>query len=96
LPFGFGGIARVGEGIIPGEVILGEHQRLGSNSVILSRTFHRKSEGISEFRASLDLKDEIDKLRFAWKKLQARTAEQQAQDHLRFQEMVKDYVAAKV
>jgi len=39
LPFGFGGIARVGEGIIPGELVLGEHIRLGSSSVILSRTF---------------------------------------------------------
>lgn len=39
LPFGFGGIARIGEGIIPGELVLGEHIRLGSSSVILSRTF---------------------------------------------------------
>jgi hypothetical protein len=37
--FGFGGIARIGDGILPAEYILGEHYRLGSNSVILSRTF---------------------------------------------------------
>jgi len=41
LPFGFGGIARIGEGQLPGELVLGEHLRLGSSSVILSRTFHR-------------------------------------------------------
>ena len=41
LPFGFGGIARVGEGLIPGELVLSEHIRLGSSSVILSRTFCR-------------------------------------------------------
>lgn len=43
LPFGFGGIARIGEGLLPAELILGEHQRLGSQSVILSRTFFHNS-----------------------------------------------------
>ena len=40
--FGFGGIARMDEGTIPGSMILEEHLRLGSGSVILSRTFHRR------------------------------------------------------
>ncbi|MEW6560818.1 MAG: aldolase/citrate lyase family protein [Pseudomonadota bacterium] len=40
--FGFGGIARLDEGLLPGRVVLGEHLRLGSNSVILSRTFNRE------------------------------------------------------
>ena len=39
MPFGFGGIARIGEGDLPSDYILGEHVRLGSTSVILSRTF---------------------------------------------------------
>lgn len=39
VPFGFGGIARIGDGILPADLILGEHMRLGSTSVILSRTF---------------------------------------------------------
>ncbi|XZE55160.1 aldolase/citrate lyase family protein [Planctomycetaceae bacterium SH139] len=43
LPFGFGGIARVGEGLLPAELVLGEHLRLGSQSVILSRTFFHDS-----------------------------------------------------
>jgi 2-keto-3-deoxy-L-rhamnonate aldolase RhmA len=62
LPFGFGGIARVEEGIVPGELVLAEHLRLGSSSVILSRTFHRKSDDISTFKANLDLKHEMDRL----------------------------------
>ncbi len=41
--FGFGGIARLDEGLLPGRVVLGEHLRLGSRSVILSRTFNRES-----------------------------------------------------
>ncbi len=41
LRFGFGGIARLDEGLLPGRAVLGEHLRLGSQAVILSRTFHR-------------------------------------------------------
>ena len=40
--FGFGGIARLDEGLLPGRVVLGEHLRLESSSVILSRTFNRE------------------------------------------------------
>ena len=41
LRFGFGGIARLDEGLLPGRQVLGEHLRVGSSAVILSRTFHR-------------------------------------------------------
>jgi hypothetical protein len=41
LRFGFGGIARLNEGLLPGRAVLGEHLRLGSGAVILSRTFRR-------------------------------------------------------
>ena len=39
LSFGFGGIARVGYGMLPAEYIIGEHYRLGSTAAILSRGF---------------------------------------------------------
>lgn len=39
VPFGIGGIARIGRGILPAEYILAEHIRLGSQAVILSRSF---------------------------------------------------------
>lgn len=39
IPYGFGGIARIGDGMLPAENILTEHYRLGSTSVILSRSF---------------------------------------------------------
>jgi hypothetical protein len=41
LRFGFGGIARLDEGLLAGRDVLAEHLRLGSRAVILSRTFHR-------------------------------------------------------
>lgn len=39
IPYGFGGIAKIGEGTLPAEDILEEHFRLGSSRVILSRSF---------------------------------------------------------
>ena len=39
LPFGFGGIASLTGGLLPGAYVLKEHYRLGSSRVILSRSF---------------------------------------------------------
>lgn len=38
--YGFGGIARLDEGMLPARHILGEHYRLGSSAAILSRSFY--------------------------------------------------------
>lgn len=39
IPYGFGGVGRPGSGTLPAEFIIGEHYRLGSQYVILSRSF---------------------------------------------------------
>ncbi|MFK4785472.1 aldolase/citrate lyase family protein [Fusobacterium sp. MFO224] len=39
ITYGFGGIAQLGKGNLSSEYIIGEHYRLGSNMVILSRSF---------------------------------------------------------
>ena|SRR5690554_2221201 len=39
IPFGFGGIARLGQGTLPAEKVIAEHYRLGSEMAILSRSF---------------------------------------------------------
>jgi len=62
IPYGFGGVGRPGGGMLPANYILGEHYRLGSQCVILSRQFCNAAldhdtiratltEGISELRA---------------------------------------------
>lgn len=61
-PFGFGGIARVGEGLLPAENILGEHVRLGSSAVILSRTFYRPSEEDPQHDAECLFRSELEKI----------------------------------
>ena len=39
IPFGFGGLASLDGGLLPGHMVLKEHYRLSSQSVILSRSF---------------------------------------------------------
>ena len=39
IPYGFGGIAALGKGMLPSEKIIAEHYRLGSTCAILSRSF---------------------------------------------------------
>lgn len=44
IPYGFGGIAKIGEGTLPAEWIVREHYRLGSTVAILSRSFCNAEE----------------------------------------------------
>ena len=44
IPFGIGGIACLGTGLLPAELILAAHLRLGSERVILSRSFTKSIE----------------------------------------------------
>ena len=50
IPYGFGGIASLGKGLLPSEYIIKEHYRLGSTCSILSRSFcnisHIKHMGV--------------------------------------------------
>lgn len=51
IPYGFGGIAKLGGGLLPAEKVIMEHYRLGSTRAILSRSFcdSTKIETITEF-----------------------------------------------
>lgn len=52
IPYGFGGVGRPGSGTLPAEYIIGEHYRLGSQYVILSRSFcnTEKTTDLDEIR----------------------------------------------
>ena len=52
LPFGFGGIASLTGGLLPGAYVLKEHYRLGSSRGILSRSFcnTEKASSMEEIR----------------------------------------------
>jgi HpcH/HpaI aldolase/citrate lyase family len=74
--FGFGGIARLEEGLLPGRDVLAEHLRLGSRAVILSRTFHRSE-------TSRGFETEVAALRATEAQLALRTPQQVRDDAAR-------------
>ena len=62
LPFGIGGIAKLGEGLLPADLILSEHVRLGASCAILSRSFHNNASSLEELKQS-ELGVEIEKIK---------------------------------
>lgn len=89
LAFGFGGIARLDEGLLPGRDVLAEHLRLGSGAVILSRTFHRSD-------STRSFEDEIAALRSAEAALARRTPQQVQADSARIASAIRGIAAAAV
>lgn len=63
ISFGFGGIARIGDGMLPAENIIGEHYRLKSTTVILSRAFKNCSSPDGKPNIDFDFTCEIGKIR---------------------------------
>jgi hypothetical protein len=92
IPFGIGGLARVGEGMLPAELLLAEHVRLGSTWAILSRTFHRQAISVEEIRSQMDFAQEIGKLRQVYSELLSASTE----DLERLHEKVQIGVASVV
>ena len=92
LPFGFGGLARIGEGILPAELILAEHVRLGSSCVILSRTFHRKSESLNDIQSLMCLEEEINKIYSSREALLKRNAMMEERDKNKVAQIVDNII----
>ena len=85
--FGFGGIARLEEGLLPGRDVLAEHLRLGSGAVILSRTFHNSQGGES-------FEQEVAALRATEAALALRKPEQAQADAARIAQAIRAVAAA--
>lgn len=62
-PFGFGGIARIGYGILPAEYIIKEHYRIGSSRAILSRSFCNADKTSDLYQIKSLFEKEIIKIR---------------------------------
>ncbi len=93
-PFGFGGVAAMDTGLLPGAYVLGEHVRLGSDAVILSRSFCRNDVPLDEF--SRIMQEQIAALREREAVLcKSMTAELAADNHKRVCECVDRIVAEK-
>ena len=94
MPFGFGGIARIGEGDLPSDNILGEHVRLGSTSVILSRTF-KGVVGVDKNARKIDLSEEVRKVRNRMEEINKWTVEQHVENRKKIADSV-DFVVNKI
>ena len=88
LRFGFGGIARLDEGLVTGKMVLAEHLHLGSSAVILSRTFYRDDENGLQ-NAGYAFTTELEKLKKSENELSQRSADQINKDQQEFQLAVK-------
>lgn len=75
IPYGFGGVASLGRGLLPAEYVIREHYRLGSTRVILSRSFCNR-----ELNADLD----EGRITFTSRMRQIRAFERECEQHAAF------------
>lgn len=81
ISFGFGGIARIGYGMLPAEYIIAEHYRLGSKAAILSRSFCNADNIQDSDMLSVLFKDGIKNIREFEKKAACYSKEEFALNH---------------
>ncbi len=92
IKYGFGGIGRIGGGLLPADHILAEHVRLGSQMVILSRTFCNTNLIHDLDEISEDFQKGVQDLREAEKKYATYTHDQLIDIHHQVKEKVASIV----
>lgn len=90
--FGFGGIARLGYGMLPAERIIIEHYRLGSKMAILSRSFCNADKVGDLDMIRHIFVDEVAKIRTAEKLFEQYSIEQFKENHKAVKELVNRIV----
>lgn len=95
IPYGFGGVGRIGDGMLKADNIIMEHYRLGSTRVILSRTFCNTELITNLEDIEKTFKENIGNLReFERKILETATIEDFVNNHLETINSVKKVVDA--
>lgn len=95
ITFGFGGIARVGQGQLDSSLILSEHLRLGSEIVILSRDFKGGAEKYEELIEKIDLKAEVLLIKRTLKMLSLQNVVKLLENKKKLKEKVKKILLNK-
>ena len=75
IKFGFGGIAKLGYGVLPAEMVIKEHYRIGSSCAILSRSFCNTNKETDPDEVKRTFIEELGKIR---------QLEREAQAHLEY------------
>lgn len=92
VPFGIGGVARPGQGLLPPERVLGEHVRLGSSAAILSRSFHGGASKLEDLLAA-DFDANVGRLQAIYRDFAGATAHELEQNRRTTVRMVEQVVA---
>lgn len=94
IPYGFGGIAKPGAGMLPAEYIIRDHHRLGSSFAILSRSFCNTTivTDLDEIRSIFETG--VKEIRQIEKEADFYTADQFTDNHAEVQKRVKMVVDA--
>ena len=95
IPYGFGGVAKIGQGALPAEMVLGEHGRLGSERVILSRSFFSMEKEMDYDMAERILQEEFEKIRSAELEIGAWNGEKYEENRKKVEEVTMDIVKAQ-
>lgn len=96
IPYGFGGIAKLGTGDLPAENVIQEHYRLGSTRAILSRSFCN----VDNFNSIEDIDnvffENIEKLRKYEESLKNNTINDYLANEILVKKMVEKIVSSKI
>ncbi len=90
MPFGVGGISTMEQGLVTGNLVLSEHARLGSEWVILSRSFHQLATNLTELKSKINLPLELQKTNHVFSKLLNRSKFEIEQDKQLLYQTIKD------
>ena len=92
MAYGFGGIARVGAGTLPAERIIGEHVRLGSRAVILSRSFCNAGQITDRTEIKTIFETEVPKIRQAEEAFARKNRDELLENHKVVRQIVNQIV----
>ena len=95
LKYGFGGIARVGYGMLPAEYVIAEHYALGSSAAILSRAFCDANSVEDPMSVRTLFIDGVANIRRKEAEVALYTPEQYVENHRVVEEKVKEIVDLK-
>ena len=94
IPYGFGGVGRPGCGTLPAELILGEHARLKSSFVILSRSFCNMAELSDYSEIKTKFQEGIRDIRMVERACASWSEEQFEENRLRVVRCVEQIIGA--
>lgn len=89
IKFGFGGVSRLDVG----RLILSEHYRLGSEMVILNRSFRNYMDKYDEIIKTVDLKKEVDRIMNYLKELEGYTPKELDKNRISLIAEIKDQIS---